>query len=180
MTNSLHVDCENLKRALAKIETVVTIINEGARHADNVQKMLTLQAKFLTKVNIVSASRVLLKMETFEMTNVHGEQKKRDLILFNDMLIISKNDGDKLKLLSMLPFENFAAIPCVVPPDTTKFFTLNLKNEILQIFWPSEGARNEFCGLLISATRDWQEQQERIEKAIKPMKSNSIGSRILN
>jgi hypothetical protein len=47
-TEEGHVDSENLVKALFKIETVVTIVNEGARQAEGVHKMLELQNRFTT------------------------------------------------------------------------------------------------------------------------------------
>jgi hypothetical protein len=45
-TDSGHPDFECLNRALLKIEAIVTTINEGARNAENVRKMIELQSKF--------------------------------------------------------------------------------------------------------------------------------------
>lgn len=47
-TEPTHPDFQNLEKALLKIETVVTIVNEGARQAEAAQKMLELQGRFTT------------------------------------------------------------------------------------------------------------------------------------
>ncbi|KAH6583550.1 hypothetical protein BASA61_007950 [Batrachochytrium salamandrivorans] len=100
-----HVDSENLVKALLKIETVVTIINEGARQTENVHKMLELQSKFLTRVNLVAPSRVMVKNGPVDVRNTQNEFKPRQVYLFNDMLLIAKPDGDKYKLMHMIPFD---------------------------------------------------------------------------
>ncbi|KAJ3359370.1 Rho guanine nucleotide exchange factor 4, partial [Kappamyces sp. JEL0680] len=104
-TDANHPDCDNLTKALSKIETVVAAINEGARHAENVHKMIELQSKFLTKVSLVAPSRFLVKSGTVLMHNAQGVRKPREVYLFNDMIIIAKPEGDKYKLLNMAAFD---------------------------------------------------------------------------
>lgn len=123
-TDSTHVDSENLVKALLKIETVVTIVNEGARQAENVHKMLDLQGKFTSvkfkhllrlwflhffllllflislalsrsqKINIIIPSRVLIKNGSMDLINASGERKKREFYLFNDSFLVAKTQGD--------------------------------------------------------------------------------------
>eukprot|EP00842_Homolaphlyctis_polyrhiza_P004851 jgi/Hompol1/5367/HPOL_004431-RA len=104
-TDPDHADSENLIKALMKIETVVTIINEGARQTENVHKMIELQGKFITKVNIVAPSRVMIKNGMLDVRNSHNEVKRREVFLFNDMLIIAKHMGEQYKLINMIPFD---------------------------------------------------------------------------
>ena len=63
-TESDHPDSENLVKALLKIETVVAMVNEGARQADSVHKMIELQNKF-TQVGMISISLI-----SYELTNM--------------------------------------------------------------------------------------------------------------
>jgi hypothetical protein len=104
-TKQDHPDHEALHRALLKIEAVVTTINEGARHTENVHKMIELQSKFLTKVSLITPSRVLKKSMQIESFNGNGDRRKREVYVFNDMLVVTKPEGDKYKLLSMISFD---------------------------------------------------------------------------
>lgn len=110
-TDEKHKDHENLIQALLKIETVCAIVNEGTRQAEAAFKMLELQNKFTSKTSIVAPSRVLLRHESVSVTSSSKERKKREFILFNDMIILAKsvgNDEGKLKLITMIPFDSFA------------------------------------------------------------------------
>ncbi|KAJ2998811.1 Rho guanine nucleotide exchange factor 4 [Globomyces sp. JEL0801] len=127
-TDPSHPDMENLNKALLKIETVVTTINEGARHTENVHKMIELQSKFVTKINIVAASRTIVKSGPICALNAHGEKKKREIYIFNDMLILTKQDGDKYKLLSMVPFDDLTLHQVSVGKDA-----IDIPIEILQL-----------------------------------------------
>ncbi|KAJ3106972.1 Myosin 10A, isoform D [Phlyctochytrium planicorne] len=106
-TDAEHPDYANLQKALLKIETVVTIVNEGSRQAEVVHKMIELQNRFTQRVNIVAPSRILKKSGTLDMI-VSNERKRREIFLFNDMLLMAKQtggDGEKLKLVAMVPFD---------------------------------------------------------------------------
>ncbi|KAJ3223727.1 hypothetical protein HK099_000747 [Clydaea vesicula] len=105
-TDPSHVDSENLTKALGKIELVVTYVNENGKLMDNVNKMLELQARFLQKINIVDSTRLLLKNGSLDIVTASGEKKKREVYLFNDMLLVAKSHGDdKLKLVTTVPFD---------------------------------------------------------------------------
>ncbi|KAI8847552.1 Dbl homology domain-containing protein [Chytridium lagenaria] len=56
-TESDHPDSANLIKALLKIETVVTIVNEGARQAEGVHKMLELQNRFVQSTLLLPLER---------------------------------------------------------------------------------------------------------------------------
>ncbi|KAJ3116908.1 Myosin 10A, isoform D [Phlyctochytrium bullatum] len=119
-TDEGHPDAENLQKALMKIETVVTIVNEGARQAEAVHKMIELQNRFTQRVNIVAPSRIMKRAGTVDILTPQNERKKRELFLFNDMLLVAKSIGGssnpidassatstdgKLKLVAMVPFD---------------------------------------------------------------------------
>ncbi|KAJ3116826.1 Myosin 10A, isoform D [Physocladia obscura] len=115
VTPAGHADYENLKIALSKIETVVAIVNEGTRMAENVQKMLDLQARLITKINVVMPSRLLIKNGQIDYISKKSERKRCELYLFNDMLILAKPTSDQtstksttasaLKLMAFVPFD---------------------------------------------------------------------------
>ncbi|KAJ3147126.1 Rho guanine nucleotide exchange factor 4 [Geranomyces michiganensis] len=107
-TDPSHQDYALLQSALLKIETVVTIVNEGARQAENVKEMLEIQSRFTTKINIVEPWRTLLKRATMDLVKKDGERSRRESFLFSDMFVLAKSvggDGEKLKLTEMVPFD---------------------------------------------------------------------------
>ncbi|KAJ3334259.1 Myosin 10A, isoform D [Blyttiomyces sp. JEL0837] len=107
-TEQTHPDYENLNKALLKIETVVAMVNEGARQAESVQKMLEIQGRLTQKINIIAPTRLLQKYGPLDLLQPTGERKKREIYLFNDMLLMAKpqgTDGEKLKLITMVPFD---------------------------------------------------------------------------
>jgi hypothetical protein len=102
---------EKLNLALAKIQTVVTIINDGARQAETIKKVLELQVKLGSKTNIVAPSRILLLSGLADIPNSRAEFRTREVYLFNDMLIVVKPEGERSKILNMCPFVSFGTIP---------------------------------------------------------------------
>ncbi|KAJ3118691.1 Rho guanine nucleotide exchange factor 4 [Phlyctochytrium bullatum] len=118
-TEEGHPDSANLLKALIKIETVVTIVNEGARQAESVHKMLDIQNRCTQKINILSPSRTMKRHGTLELINAAGDRKKREVYLFNDMFLMTKSLGnggeaEKLKVIAMVPFD---MILVNAPPD---------------------------------------------------------------
>jgi hypothetical protein len=51
---------------------------------------------------------VLKKSMQIDGFNVYGERRKREVYVFNDMLVVTKPDGEKYKLLSMISFDIIA------------------------------------------------------------------------
>lgn len=90
----------------------MAIVNEGARKAEQMQKLLDLQARFSPKLSIFVPSRVLVKNSPIEHLTQSNERKKRELYLFNDMLLIAKPMDDKLRSMGMVPFESISVSDC--------------------------------------------------------------------
>eukprot|EP01137_Pigoraptor_chileana_P009051 Opistho-2@56727 len=98
-------DHQALTKALTKIETVVAIVNEAGRAAEGTKKMLDIQARLKTydgePVRLMTPSRRLLRDDLF----VEQMQSKRDdrrLLLFNDLLLITRPGKNKLHLISAI------------------------------------------------------------------------------
>lgn len=82
-----HPDYANLKAALSLMEQVATFINEQKREAENFQKLIELERKFIPKLEgLAESSRLLIKEGI-----VAGKKKKQDFglefDLFNKTLI---------------------------------------------------------------------------------------------
>ncbi|KAJ3307215.1 Myosin 10A, isoform D [Kappamyces sp. JEL0829] len=166
-TDANHPDCDNLTKALSKIETVVAAINEGARHAENVHKMIELQSKFLTKVSLVAPSRFLVKSGTVLMHNAQGVRKPREVYLFNDMIIIAKPEGDKYKLLNMAAFD-VITIDLVEVSDSAGEFPIEIVHEghgIMIMVFKSDSARETWHRAMQTAVTEWVTQKNRIDQA---------------
>ncbi|RKO83834.1 hypothetical protein BDK51DRAFT_33288, partial [Blyttiomyces helicus] len=103
-------DFENLLKAQLKIEIVVAFVNERAREAESVHRMLDLQGRFTSKLNILTPSRLLIKAAPMDLLSANGDRKRREIFMFNDMLLVAKGqggggEGEKLKVVSMVPFD---------------------------------------------------------------------------
>ena len=169
-TEETHPDYENLSKALPKIETVVAIINEGARHTENVHKMIDLQNRFSTRINIIGPSRTMMKSGTIAVKNVYNEIKTREVFLFNDMLIISKmQDGDKLKLINMIPFDAFAMdVPAIKEGTENAEITIHITHVgDAQYFFVFESidAREVWVEVLQNTLNTWNQHKTRIRDA---------------
>ncbi|RKP20578.1 hypothetical protein ROZALSC1DRAFT_21270 [Rozella allomycis CSF55] len=109
-TDGKNEDKELLEKALLKIQSVVTIVNEASRQTENVYRVLELQKCITPKLVLVKPSRKLVK-EGIVLCQLGKNEpfKQRVCFLFNDILIILKKDGDKYKLKMFLTFENLLA-----------------------------------------------------------------------
>ncbi|KAJ3199483.1 Myosin 10A, isoform D [Entophlyctis luteolus] len=121
-TDSAHSDFLPLTIALSKIETVVAIVNEGARQASNVQKTIDLQNRLNAKLRIVAPFRILKKYGCIDLVKTRGGLRRCELYIFSDMLILAKLPSassssdtlsshnaslgsERLKLVAMIPFD---------------------------------------------------------------------------
>ncbi|KAJ3273942.1 Rho guanine nucleotide exchange factor 4 [Terramyces sp. JEL0728] len=178
-TDPSHPDMENLNKALLKIETVVTTINEGARHTENVHKMIELQTKFLTKVSLVAPSRSLVKSRSIDAYNANGDRKKREVYLFNDMLVIAKPDGDKYKLLNMVAFDVLSVNLIDAAEDAENFYIEvhhQGHSKIILIF-DSYNSRETWMKTIESTLNEYKAQKNRINQAnIKALSQTDLNS----
>ncbi|KAG4093594.1 hypothetical protein H8356DRAFT_999970 [Neocallimastix lanati (nom. inval.)] len=112
-TEEDHPDYKNLVSALCKIETVITIINDAARQTEGVHKLLELQQRFTTKVNIVTNLRTIVhksEIDIIEKRLNAFDKKKRQMYLLNDMVLLARSTSSvpdplntgKLKLIAMI------------------------------------------------------------------------------
>ena len=104
-TNETHPDYKNLEKALTKIQTVVTIVNDGARKAESVHKILDIQSKLTNKSSIIAPTRSFIRNGTIDLL-VGNDTKKREIYLFNDMLMIGKvYDNGGIKPIATVSFD---------------------------------------------------------------------------
>jgi hypothetical protein len=165
-TAASHPDSGNLTVALKKIETVVTIINEGARQAKNVHKMIEIQSKLIQR--IVAPSRTLIKYGAIEAIVSSGDKKSRQLYLFNDMLIVTKEESDKCKLINMCAFENFVT-PYMHANDACGFRIALFVSPHLTIFtfFDTEKIKESWNIAIRQAITEWNSNKNRIVLAKK-------------
>ncbi|TPX72929.1 hypothetical protein SpCBS45565_g00028 [Spizellomyces sp. 'palustris'] len=88
-----------LKEAVERIQGIISIVNEGARQADGVRRVVDIQNNFTDKINIVTPTRHLVR-EDAVYVNYAEIKKPRRLLLFNDLLIVARKDWrDKYHLI---------------------------------------------------------------------------------
>ncbi|KAJ3209467.1 hypothetical protein HDU82_000720 [Entophlyctis luteolus] len=111
-TDENHREYQILKLALETIEAIITQVNDGAKAAEGVRKMVEIQSSFteaaqqlLTlkkKINIITPTRYLVREDSLNL--IRGDSKKgRKLFLFNDLIITARKDWQsKLRLLDQV------------------------------------------------------------------------------
>eukprot|EP01119_Soliformovum_irregulare_P020718 TRINITY_DN6765_c0_g1_i1.p1 TRINITY_DN6765_c0_g1~~TRINITY_DN6765_c0_g1_i1.p1 ORF type:complete len:1125 (-),score=348.96 TRINITY_DN6765_c0_g1_i1:27-3344(-) len=144
-----HQDFRDLTVALQSINQVSNYINEKKRESESQTKIVELQKKFQGKFdNLVDPSRRFVRQD--ELTLVHGTKaKERDIFLFNDKLLVTKEVGNLLakngwkvlKELSLefLTFEDTSPFSIVfledgVPGDKIVFTSKDEKESWVQDF----------------------------------------------
>ncbi|KND01548.1 uncharacterized protein SPPG_03349 [Spizellomyces punctatus DAOM BR117] len=98
-TEESSADHGLLKEAAERIQGIISIVNEGARQADGVRRVVDIQNNFTDKINIVTPTRHLVR-EDAVYVNYAEIKKPRRLLLFNDLLIVARKDWrDKYHLV---------------------------------------------------------------------------------
>jgi len=96
-TDQHHIDYANLSEALRLVNAAASHINECVRKQQNNAVLVSLQEKFVTKLNIVQPGRELVYQgQLFKFgknTNRHHQ-----FFLFNDLLIFCNSIGWRYKI----------------------------------------------------------------------------------
>lgn len=118
-TPEAHVDYSPLRAAIAKIEAVVTMVNEGSRAAEAVKRMLEIQNRIRgfelngQPFQLITPSRRLLREDAALEMVAPGKFEERSALLFNDMILILRMTG---KLTALLLFTE-----CIVNGDLPQY-----------------------------------------------------------
>lgn len=95
-----HPDYKPLQEAMAKVELIVSSINESSRAAENVRQIIQIQARIMDgeKFGFVSPSRRFLVSEKFQIQEKDGHYREYEWFLFSDLLVGTRKPP-KAKLL---------------------------------------------------------------------------------
>ncbi|KAJ3011965.1 UNVERIFIED_CONTAM: cytochrome c oxidase subunit 1, partial [Siphonaria sp. JEL0065] len=98
-TDENHREYPILKLALETIQAIISQVNDGARAAEGVRKMVEVQSSFTEKLNLITPTRYLVREDSLNL--IRGDSKKaRKLFLFNDLVILARKDWQsKLRLM---------------------------------------------------------------------------------
>eukprot|EP00466_Bigelowiella_natans_P006045 jgi/Bigna1/143030/aug1.75_g17738 len=107
-TDHRHPDYYDLSTSLRKMKEIATFVNDSVRKSQNRAKIMQIKSRFLRDPGFVSPSRLLIHEGTL-MKKVYGEDKECWMLLFNDMLAITKK---------LLPFGRFSVVK-KIPVDAT-------------------------------------------------------------
>jgi hypothetical protein len=121
------------------------------------------------------------------MHNAHSERKSRQLYLFNDMVLVTKSEGDKYKLLNMCSFDSFVEpyISLTEPfckIEEFKIFIFYAPKCMLTVYFENQNVKDNWAKSLKQSISDWVSQKNRIVQASKHLvkdmnfKKNSVGS----
>ncbi|KAJ3228771.1 cytochrome c oxidase subunit 1 [Chytriomyces hyalinus] len=98
-----HRELPILKLALETIQAIITQVNDGARAAEGVRKMVEVQNMFTEKLSIITPTRYMLRDDTVNLIGKNFDKKARRLFLFNDLVIVSRKDWQsKLRLIHQI------------------------------------------------------------------------------
>lgn len=155
-TDPQHPDYENLQKALLKIETVVTIVNEGARKAESVHKMLEIQGKLTSKMPIIAPSRLLVRNGPADLITASNEKKKREIYLFNDLLLLVKPVDEKLKPIASVPFDTMLinALPDA-PGKENIVEIVHVGNAKFSLQFDCSFTKQQWLKIFASTTEEW-------------------------
>ncbi|KAJ3333516.1 hypothetical protein HDU76_007282 [Blyttiomyces sp. JEL0837] len=125
-TDEDHKDYAVLKEALDSIQAIITQVNDGARAADGVRKIVDIQSNFVDKMNIVTPTRYLVREDN--MTIMIGDAKKtRRIFLFNDLIIIARKDWrDKYHLIEQASLRHCRVCDVAEEGDQGAFFEIEV------------------------------------------------------
>lgn len=95
-TPSDAIDYAKLNDAHEKLDEVANHINECVRQHENFTKMLSVQNRFVgeNKPQIITPGRVFIKEGKLDKVTLKGQSKERTVYLFNDILIVAKNESN--------------------------------------------------------------------------------------
>lgn len=132
----------------------------------------------------MAPSRLLLKNEKVAINySPKNVQKKREIFLFNDMLLIAKNEGEKYRVDKILEFS--AEIPRVCAKDGLAIDWLLISSSPMSIIFSNESKRDFWLDLISSTLSDLEkESASEYEASPKGKRPTSItilsGSNIHN
>ncbi|KAJ3159405.1 cytochrome c oxidase subunit 1 [Geranomyces michiganensis] len=106
-TDDSLADYESLKIASERLRSIIAIVNAGTKQTEGaaVRKMADVQGDFADKTMIMSGSRHLLREDA--IFGIFPEGKKaRQLLLFNDAILLAKKDWrDKWHTIALASFQ---------------------------------------------------------------------------
>eukprot|EP01119_Soliformovum_irregulare_P010085 TRINITY_DN2464_c0_g1_i1.p1 TRINITY_DN2464_c0_g1~~TRINITY_DN2464_c0_g1_i1.p1 ORF type:complete len:1117 (-),score=381.50 TRINITY_DN2464_c0_g1_i1:42-3215(-) len=88
-TNDLHVDYENLGKALSKLEAITSYVNEAKRHEESLSKIIEIQSILQGCDNLVAPTRKFIREGTLVFYK-NGSGHTYHFFLFNDLLLYAK------------------------------------------------------------------------------------------
>ncbi|KAJ3196726.1 cytochrome c oxidase subunit 1 [Irineochytrium annulatum] len=105
-TDEDHRDYAVLLQALDTIQNILQVVNNGARSAESVRKIVEIQTNFVDKINLVAPSRYFIREETVHLM-ARDIRKPRRLFLFNDLIMLARKDWrDKYHLIEQSSLRN--------------------------------------------------------------------------
>ncbi|KAJ3103434.1 hypothetical protein HDU97_010180 [Phlyctochytrium planicorne] len=125
-TEESHRDYTVLKEAMERLQGIIAQVNDGARAAEGVRKIVEIQTTFIEKINIVTPNRYLVREESLHLM-VGDTKKPRRLFLFNDLMLIARKDWrDKLHLIEQANLRNCRVSDVAEDGDARNLFEIEI------------------------------------------------------
>ena len=107
-TDASHPDYAELKRALERMQQVVSVVNDCAKRMNGLKPVADVVSLFKQKINIVNKHRYLVREDLVQVEYDGGQRKARKLFLFNDLIILATRDWrDKHSILEKTGIKDF-------------------------------------------------------------------------
>ncbi|KJE92083.1 hypothetical protein CAOG_03110 [Capsaspora owczarzaki ATCC 30864] len=164
-TEENHKDFQFLTQALNKLETIVTIVNEGNKAAERTNRMIEIQGKLKNDdFALITPSRKLLRED--EVKDVTGKKEDRIAFLFNDVVLLTTKNG---KFHAAIPFDSCIvndspeAAASAAPDVAARMFEIiHLGKTKFTLVAASADVRQTWIDELVEMTKDFISRQQEI------------------
>eukprot|EP01094_Clydonella_sp_ATCC50884_P003310 TRINITY_DN1255_c1_g1_i1.p1 TRINITY_DN1255_c1_g1~~TRINITY_DN1255_c1_g1_i1.p1 ORF type:complete len:364 (-),score=136.76 TRINITY_DN1255_c1_g1_i1:122-1150(-) len=152
-TPETHVDYEELRTALEKVQDVVGIVNEKKRECENQEQVMTIQLSMVWQGDpyfLATPTRRFIKSESaFRFEG--GKKSKIEIMLFNDLVLLAKRKGEKLYEKAVIDINNCILWNLKDPPCAFCVRRSDDKHHVFNIVVSSEAAKAEWMELITSS-----------------------------
>eukprot|EP01102_Stenamoeba_stenopodia_P020878 TRINITY_DN8286_c0_g1_i1.p1 TRINITY_DN8286_c0_g1~~TRINITY_DN8286_c0_g1_i1.p1 ORF type:complete len:670 (+),score=210.29 TRINITY_DN8286_c0_g1_i1:111-2120(+) len=138
-TSSDHKDYKNLEKLITELQNVASLINERKRQAEQMEKVLTVQAKLVGDfASLVKPHRRYIREGPLSKGKVHSTiGEERYYYLLSDVLLCTKQVGKMMEVEELKPL-NGAVVQSSVPHNIYGFsFALLSDGEITYLGAPN-------------------------------------------
>ncbi|XP_077263281.1 putative protein tag-52 isoform X3 [Temnothorax americanus] len=169
-----HREYRHLQACLVEIEKSARHINTLIAQNEETQKLLNLQKRIATSINLVKPGRILIKQGPLMRVSRRGNSAyRRYFVLLNDTLLYCKGEpGTSLSISCVLPL-NKCSLTCVL---SKKLFRITCLRETFLLYSEKDDS-DEWIQSIQSAIKKYTECRQTLRKessSRKPLRHKNI------